>query len=965
MKITDYHAKYFAHELTKRFSSDKFEKIASTLIDARVDLNPHQVDAALFAFYSPLSKGAILADEVGLGKTIEAGIVISQKWAERKRKILIIVPSSLRKQWSQELQEKFFISSSILEAKSFNEQIKKGNLNPFIQENVVITSLHFARNKAPYIKSISWDLVIIDEAHRLRNVYKPSNKIAKAIKDAIMHAPKLLLTATPLQNSLLELYGLVSIIDDFVFGDLKSYKIQFSHLDDTKKQFADLKNRLKPICKRTLRQDVHEYIQYTNRQCITQEFIPYNDEQILYDKISEYLQRPNPYALPASQRKLMTMILRRLLSSSSFAIAVTLENLVKRLKILVEKQEQNQAQEELFATEISSNYEALPEIADEWVDDEEEEGEEKTTNTDKPLTKEDLIKVKEETTELEQLASMAKAISRNSKGDSLVKALRMGFTKIKELGGQQKALIFTESTRTQQYILDILSATEYKDKIVLFNGTNADPLSRKIYKEWLERNKNTDEVSGSMTADKRAAVVEYFKNEATIMVATEAAAEGINLQFCSLVVNFDLPWNPQRIEQRIGRCHRYGQKNDVVVVNFLNKKNEADIRVYEILSEKFKLFDGVFGATDEVLGVIESGVDFEKRIAEILQNCRTPEEIKLSFDTLRKELDEQIDETMKSTRRKLLENFDEEVHQKLRLYKAQTEDYLSIYEDWLWKVTRHYLEPFAVFEGEFSFYLNKNPFPQEIISPGPYKLGKNISDAHVYRVGHPLAAKVIEKVKEKQIEDASLIFDYSNSGKKISILERYIGKSGWLIASSFTISALEEEDYVVLSAIDDDKKELDDEQCKRMFSLPAKVQGNITLPLEDFDLLQQVNEYKKTSILKTVSSRNSKYFEIEMEKLEKWADDVKESLEIQIKQLDKDIKTLKTESKRILKLEDKVQAYRHIKDLEKKRKTMRQQLFDEQDRAEERKDKLLSELEGKIKQSTRTDKIFAVRWTII
>ncbi len=121
----------------------------------------------------------------------------------------------------------------------------------------------------------------------------------------------------------------------------------------------------------------------------------------------------------------------------------------------------------------------------------------------------------------------------------------------------------------------------------------------------------------------KAALVEHFRDDAEILVATEAAAEGINLQFCSLVVNYDLPWNPQRIEQRIGRCHRYGQQHDVVVVNFINKNNEADQRVYQLLSEKFQLFDGIFGASDEVLGTIESGVDFERRIAEIYQTCRT------------------------------------------------------------------------------------------------------------------------------------------------------------------------------------------------------------------------------------------------------------------------------------------------------------------------------------------------------
>src|SRR4030095_9241625 len=260
-QLTDYHAKYFAHELTKRCASDSVEKLAGALVDAQVDLNPHQVEAALFAFRSPFSKGAILADEVGLGKTIEAGLVMSQRWAERKRRVLVIVPSNLRKQWHQELTEKFFLPCRILETKSYNQDIKQGNFRPFHADEVVICSYQFARSKAADITATAWDLVVIDEAHRLRNVYKPSNVIANTIKQALAAAPQLLLTATPLQNSLLELFGLVSCIDEHTFGDFKSFREQFAYLNN-QGVFNTLKARLRPICHRTLRRQVLAYVRY-------------------------------------------------------------------------------------------------------------------------------------------------------------------------------------------------------------------------------------------------------------------------------------------------------------------------------------------------------------------------------------------------------------------------------------------------------------------------------------------------------------------------------------------------------------------------------------------------------------------------------------------------------------------------------------------------------------------------------
>jgi adenine-specific DNA-methyltransferase len=271
LHLTDYQAKYFAHELTRRFPPDSVEKITVAFAGAQVDLNPHQIDAALFAFKSPLSKGALLADEVGLGKTIEAGLVLSQKWAERKRRILVITPSNLRKQWYQELTEKFFLPCRLLETKSYNANVKQGRQRPFEAPEIIICSYHFAKNKAVDVQVVPWDLVVIDEAHRLRNVYKPSNVIANTLKLALAGKDKLLLTATPLQNSLLELFGLVSFIDDHTFGDLKSFREQFANLKQ-EQVFNMLKTRLKPVCHRTLRRQVMPYIKYTQRLPILEKF---------------------------------------------------------------------------------------------------------------------------------------------------------------------------------------------------------------------------------------------------------------------------------------------------------------------------------------------------------------------------------------------------------------------------------------------------------------------------------------------------------------------------------------------------------------------------------------------------------------------------------------------------------------------------------------------------------------------
>jgi len=1006
--ITPYHAKYYAYELTKRCPSNSLEKLSSTLSNAQVDLNPHQIEAALFAFKSPLSKGAILADEVGLGKTIEAGLVLSQKWAERKRKILLIVPANLRKQWNAELLEKFFLPSTILEAKSFNQHIKDGNLNPFNQaDSIVICSYNFARTKSAYIKQTKWDIAVIDEAHRLRNVYKTSSKIAREIKESLSNVSKILLTATPLQNSLLELYGLISIIDDHIFGDLKSFKANYSHvpkeqeftshikdiqwsddidnrrgivtrefgepkeediIDPKQLLFTDLRTRLKPVCIRTLRRQVLEYINYTERRAITQDYVPTDKEIKLYDGMSEYLQRPTLYALPSSQRQLMTMILRKLLASSSYAIASTLNNLIIKLGYLIEETKKaiEVIPKQLDTSDIAKNFESIDEISEEWVDTEEEETDEDGSKKKKKVyTQEDIPLMKQEKADLERFRDAAKAIFKNSKGDALLEALKKGFVMTKQLGAMQKAIIFTESTITQKYLAEtLLPESGYAGKIMLFNGSNTDPQSKEIYAQWFEKHKDTDKITGSKTADTRAALIEYFRDEAEIMIATEAAAEGVNLQFCSLVINYDLPWNPQRIEQRIGRCHRYGQKHDVVVINFVNRKNAADSRVYDLLDQKFNLFKGVFGASDEVLGTIESGMDFEKRIASIYQQCRTTEEINSAFDRLQAEMDESIQHNLSDTRQTLLENFDTEVHEKLKINLRESAMYLDTYNQWLWDVTRYYLGDKADFsEQEYSFTLKVNPFPNEAIDPGPYRIGKNIEDAHIYRPGHSLAQKIFEKVKSLDTPTATMTFDYSNNGKIITPLKGLVGKSGTLRVSQITIDSFETEDVLIYSALEDDGTEVDDEVVKKLFTIEAETatDGNL---IHDAKLLQ-LEKIKIQRHTSTILDRNSAFFEEEVEKLDKWTDDRRTSFKEDLKIIDDEIKALKKESRLASNLPEKLDIQKKLRDLNAKRDTAWKKYDEAAKDVDKQKDELLNHMEKRLKQHIDIKTLFTIQWRVV
>ena len=947
---TAYHSLYWATALTLRGSGGSLDRLSQSIANAKVDLNPHQVDAALFAVRSPLSKGAILADEVGLGKTIEAAIVIAQRWAERKRRILLILPATLRKQWQQELLDKFSLPTVILETRSFNLAKRTGQPNAFLQKDqIVICSYQFAAVKAAEVRSVPWDLVVIDEAHRLRNIYKGSNRTATAIAEATSHAPKILLTATPLQNSLMELYGLVSVIDPHVFGDANSFREQFVKATNEIQRNVGLKDRLKDICTRTLRKQVLEYVRFTQRIPITQDFIPTDAELELYQLVSAYLQRPTLFALPVGQRNLITLILRKLLASSSFAIAGTLRTLVDRLESI--KAKAAAISDDL----VEEDFEAKEEYQEEWPEQEEAKV--------VPQTVLDSRLLDEEIHDLRGFLQLAQSVSVNSKGDALLKALQIAFEKAVALGASRKAVIFTESRRTQRYLFQLLTEHGYAGQIVLINGTNTDEGSARTCEQWLKRHRGTGAVSGSRSADMRAALVEEFRDRSTILLATESAAEGVNLQFCSLVVNYDLPWNPQRIEQRIGRCHRYGQKHDVVVVNFLNRRNAADQRVFQLLSEKFRLFDGIFGSSDEVLGALESGVDLEKRIAQVYQECRTPSEIEAAFDQLQAELDEPISTRLAETRRILLENFDEEVHARMRVHRERALDALSTRQRWLLDLTKQELGADADFnDSEPRFLYSGNLAPQ-----GAYNFDWKLAEErgeHFYRPGAPLADSVIATALGRRLPVAALEFRYRDHGTILSVLEPLVGRHGWLQANVLTVNSVDIEEHLILAACAEDGSPIEEEIARKLLSLRATANGATgdTVPSER---LKELIGGQQASVLEEVERQNGKHLDEEVVKLDRWADDLKLGLEREIKEVDQQIRDTRRMASAAAALAEKLAYQKEVKALEVKRNSKRRELFDAQDDIDKRRDGLISEIEAQLKQTTEITQLFTIRWSVV
>lgn len=877
--------KYLAEKISSQKMAGNLSRLSSVLAKSSIDLNPHQINAALYAFNSPLSRGAILADEVGLGKTIEAGIIIAQLWAEGKNRILIMTPASLRKQWQDELLTKFGLESEVWDGPSYIERVNRGEKTPLTYEGIFIISYQFAYAHLKLIEKQNWGVVLIDEAHRFRRVYRgrDASKMAYDIREAIKDKPKVLLTATPLQNNLEELYGITSFIDDKLLGSPYSFKTKYvdplkEQSDITKVRLDELRRLIRGeenndplaisgVITRTLRKQVLEYVPFTDRTSFTFDFTPTDNEIELYEKVSAYLQKPEVAAIAATQRNLMILVYRKLLASSSFAIAATLKKLIENLKQELELRKKEQEEQ------INADF-----VEDEGLDEEFEESELegielKTKKGKQRVNKEFSDKdIQAEIDELEQYYSLTTKINKNTKGQELIKALQKLFSQAKEKKWPQKAVIFTESTRTQEYLAGLLN--EAKITCTLFNGSNNSPEARKAFEAW--RIEFPEAAStGSFSANTRQALIHEFKKNTQVLLTTEAGAEGLNLQFCNIVINYDLPWNPQRVEQRIGRCHRYGQKHQVIVANFLNTKNYADKRVLELLQEKLNLFDGLFGSSDEILGALESGLDFEKRILEIYQQCKTPEEYDKAFSELQEKLKETISTNTLEYRKLLLENTDQAVAELFKRTAFESKQVISDFDNDLLRLCKLSLgSKLKPDESGTVFFIEGYEFPLAFRELKDDEKGK-ISRAHR---NHPIINTVIENAKAIQTKPIpSLIFHLSKHSKKISQLETAQDKEGFMFLWKLKISGIELEEILVPFAFlkeDGNYKNVDFIVANELLTIDVEENKETfeSSPVKKEEFLSVWENWKKP-VLDKYNKRNERLFDRETDRINRYYDD--------------------------------------------------------------------------------------------
>lgn len=908
---------YYWHLLTLKQPKWESSPTSQALLEAKVEPIPHQVEAAMFAFRNPLAGGVILADEVGLGKTIETGLILSQLWAEGKRSFLIIAPKSLRHQWQDELFNLFYLQSTVLDNQSFKKVLASGEANPFSsKEKILIINEHFAERHSNLVQTVKWDYVVIDEAHRLRNVWKPAKneaKRAKKIRSALQPFKKLLLTATPLQNNLMELFGLVSFIDPHVLGTAESFARTFASIPEEMREdrLLELRERMRLFFKRELRKNVSEFIQFTERRPITITFSPTEDEEKLRVGFEEYLRRERTSAIPASASALLRLVYFKLLASSTFALKRSLLNLFVRLvhiaalrndkdlfdKLLSEIRtkltlSEGQASQDLihfeqltFKRVPKNTFESLrehlqreapeldlpveePELAETFSDDQMEElaADQKASRV-VTATKDEIAA---EGKTILEFIMLGRSIVENTKGKALVATLRKQFEKAKTESWPEKAVIFTEFRSTQDYVITALeqAGINIQDDVVVFNGSAGDAASRRE-------------------------LVEDFKTKKKIFLTTEAGAEGLNLQFCNLLINYDLPWNPQRIEQRIGRCHRYGQKLDVVVINFVNDKNIADRRILELLDQKFRLFQGAFGVSDEVLGEIESGVDIEREIFKIYLSCRSEAEIKESFERILSASVERREARIVETKNSILNSFDEEVQRKLKVFHGEVQTSLDKKQI----IVRDIVLSSLPYE-DFQYDGEHLEIVRPMIGLEPtsrYTFSKLLqTGAELLHINHPLISKLLPDPGQ-----FGEIRFHLTTNHSVTLLEEHAHKRGYAFLFRVKCLGIEEKEMLIPIVLLDnlgDPEEMSQELASRLFEITSDVTTTApNIPPGLSDLAAKKVRLLTDSLQTEMGNYNSALYEEESQKIEYFFQDIQEQKRLEIRELENSLADLKKE----------------------------------------------------------------------
>jgi Helicase conserved C-terminal domain/SNF2-related domain len=886
------HRRLLAEQLLGLRRSTEGRRYASAQRSGRIDANPHQVDAVIFALGRVREGGCILADEVGLGKTIEAGLVMAQLRAEGATRILLVSPKALLGQWRDELFTLFGINVVEPGSAETAGALLHGP-GVFLVGRDLLGS---QRGLEQLLASGPFDLCVVDEAHEVfAGIYRRFDRSGHYIDDSPYarlagrlrtllggQTPVLLLTATPLQNSLAELWGLVQYVDrsGTLLGDLPTFRQLFCSDDDrmlASGQEEDLQRRMQVVIRRTLRRQAQEFMKtpFVGRRARLFEYDMTPEELALYDDVTRYLLTPGLAAFRGRHRRLLVIGFHRRMASSHRALGRSLERVAERLRRLV-------SGDDVDAT--ADFYEDLEE-SDEVADTDVEEGAEPAPE-----------RIQAELALVESFVARLEALATDSKALALLDAVRVSSEALARGEGSGKLVIFTESLATQDYLRELLLGSKLVTdaEITGFRGQNSSVRAFEALARWDEEIGQNLGRRGRPSKDvaMRLALVHEFKTRSRILIATEAGAKGLNLQFCDTVVNYDLPWNPQRIEQRIGRCHRYGQTRDVTVINFLARDNAAQRLTFEILSRKLELFGSVLDASDQVLhepdrrtsgrALAALSVDFVSELRRIYQSARSVEQIELELGRLSDSLDQsraQVEAMHERTAGIIASRFDEAVRQAFRQLAEDLPIHLRELDQDLERLVCDYLESENVrfrrvqADGAAGIEIGASERLPELYRGGGYVAigsGAGLGRGEPLNVNHPLVRQAAEAAREGTREPFRIRMGRGDTSAEIEPLR---GRRGRLRVMKLRYPGFEPVDRLVpVVVLEDAQESLDVPTTLRLLGGTLEAVPDLETRVSDAELDEAVEEALFLDE-RAVSSLEHGLFERAMVQLERFIED--------------------------------------------------------------------------------------------
>ena len=790
MKVNNhYQARVLASQMEYRFA--KIEKLIPVYMKTGLQVYPHQVTAALAAIANPYIKGFILCDETGLGKGVEALMVISHTFHSGNERIVIVVPSPLLDQW-QDALTRFDLPFMVWDK---DTELTEES----IKEKVVLTTYYFANQNWEKLKNIAWDLSVLEEAHCLRN---RESQTHQNLHSAFENVRKLLVTGTPMQKNVMCLFGLMNFIEKDIFGDADEFYQRYYRQPQN---YDELKELLAPYTFRTLRSQVKADVLLPERNILTQQYRLSPQELELNDLLTKYITKPDKLAFPKMDNYELNLMFQKIFASSIYALSKTLSGVYLRL------------------AEMSGD------------------------------------KAKAEADEVKKMLDLAVSLTDTTKGKTFLLTLHQAFTSLSAKNQPNKIIVFTDNTQTQEYLAKLI-AKNTKYKAVVYNGTTGRD------------------------------VLDKFRKKVQILITTDLGAEGFDWQFSNFVINYDNSFNILMLEQRIGRVHRIGQKNDVSVINFLCPDIFADVRFYQLVYKRLAMFGDILGASDGVVADL-SKANINVAIASLVASGRSESEVSDDFAYLQEEFADDVAQNKELANKFLFNTFDESLVKKTRNYAELIRQKTAEMKDKMWAFTKFVLGSYATFDEEKrSFFINKSLYKSRNIYNMRYTLDWD-DDTPKHERFHPNCKDY------NQTHTINYDFLINNIGKLTldGTGTKLKGKSGFL--AYYSVSGSGNGKYVWVGQ-DENGNPLTEDECKRIMELPCTYHTTIdfrSLNEHDDKHVAELLELRKPELDKYFRENASETIKAETKRIRALAENKKRLLRFEIEALERELAKAKRE----------------------------------------------------------------------